>query len=357
MFCCARHRLSRKDKLRRSYYELLRDELDQFILGYALVDSYKNFSREKVDYPFVEIRELKPRARIPSVEFELQNSFLVLFSEAVVDQIHKKYIRYFDVNKTTKTNLMEYLDFQEEESYHRNLKFMDTKGFFDFMKSLLTVDYALLIQRELRSGTLDRYALTHFHVRIDWPIADAAEDLARDLRYISKDLYEKGDKYAENLQKKFFEYYGMPVLAGGRRTAAIVAAQYFRKIQGITTVYVGSSESRALLRIDEQGISKSILMRFTREEVAEISKSAGISQASFTRNYVVAKEGRLAVCIFNVVYAYTPHALPSEGGRMRELKFDINWLTVSEEQILPKPNVWKHAPISVKIIYSGQQQS
>jgi hypothetical protein len=324
-------------------------------MGYALVDSFENFSRQNIDYPFVETRELKPRARIPSVEFELQNSFLVLFSEAVVDDIHKKYIRYFDINKTTKTNLTKYLDFQEEEAYHRNLKFMDTTGFFDFMRTLLPVDYALLIQRELRTGTIDRYGLTHFHVRIDWPIADAAEDLARHLRYISKDLYEKGDKYAENIQKKFFEYYGMPVLAGGRRTAAIVASQYFRKINGITTVYVGSSESRALLRIDESGISKSILMRFTREEVAEISKSAGITQARFTRNYAVAKAGKHTVCIFNVVYAYTAYALPSEGGRLRELKFDNNWLTVSEEQILPKPTVWKHPPIPVKIIYSGQQ--
>ncbi len=328
--------------------------MDQFVLGYALVDSYDNFLRQKTPYPFVETRELKPRARIPSIEFELQNSFLVLFSETYVDESHKKYIRYFDANKTTKTNLLKHRDFPEGQEYHRNLKFMDTNGFFDFMKTLLPVDYALLIQRDLRAGNTDRYALTHFHVRIDWPIADAAEDLARDLRYISKDLYEKGDKYADNFQKKFFEYYGMPVMAGGRRTAAIVAAQYFRKLEGITTVYVGSSESRALLRIDENGISKSILMRFTREEVAEIAKSAGISQSSFTKNYVVAREGKRLVCIFNVVYAYTPHALASEGGRLREIKFDINWLTVSEEQILPKPTVWKYPPIPFKIIYAGQ---
>lgn len=327
--------------------------MDQFVLGYALVDSYDNFLRQKIPYPFVETRELKPRARIPSVEFELQNSFLILFSEAFVDESHKKYIRYFDANKTTKTNLLKHRDFPEGEEYHRNLKFMDTAGFFDFMKTLLPVDYALLIQRDIRAGTVDRYALTHFHVRIDWPIADAAEDLARDLRYISKDLYEKGDKYADNIQKKFFEYYGMPVLAGGRRTAAIVASQYFRKLEGITTVYVGSSESRALLRIDENGISKSILMRFTRAEVVEIAKSAGINQGSFTKNYVVAREGKWLICIFNVVYAYTSHALTSEGGRLREVKFDTNWLTVSEEQILPKPTVWKYPPIPFKIIYSG----
>lgn len=352
MFCCTRNRLSRKDKLRRSYYELLRDEMDQFVLGYALIDSYNNFIRQKTPYPFVETRELKPRARIPSVEFDAQNSFLVLFCEEYVDESHKKYIRYFDANKTTKTNLVKHKHFPDMEEYPRNLKYIDTDGYFDFMKTLLPVDYALLVQRDARAGTQDRYALTHFHVRIDWPIADAAEELARDLRYISKDLYEKGDKYAENFQKKFFEYYGMPVMAGGRRTAAIVAAQYFRKLAGITTVYVGSSESRALLRIDEDSISKSILVKFTREEVREISKSAGISQTSFTKNYVVAREGKFLVCIFNVVYAYTPHALPSEGGRLRELKLDTNWLTVSEEQILPKPAVWKYPPIPFKIIYT-----
>ena len=70
----------------------------------------------------------------------------------------------------------------------------------------LKMDYALLIQRNQRTKV--QYGLTHFHVRVDWPIADAAEDMAQSLRYISKDLYEKGDKYAEDIQKKFFEYYG-----------------------------------------------------------------------------------------------------------------------------------------------------
>jgi len=42
--------------------------------------------------------------------------------------------------------------------------------------------------------------------------------------------YEKGDKYAEIVQKKFFEYYGMHPTAGGRRTAAIIAAQYLRRL-------------------------------------------------------------------------------------------------------------------------------
>ena len=62
----------------------------------------------------------------------------------------------------------------------------------NFIKELLPVDYALLIQRDTAGISKNRYGLSHFHVRIDWPIADAAEDMAQSLRYISKDLYEKG---------------------------------------------------------------------------------------------------------------------------------------------------------------------
>ena len=59
-----REELSHADKLRRSYYELLRDELDQFLLQYALIDSYKTFSAHQIPFPFVEKREMKPRGRI-----------------------------------------------------------------------------------------------------------------------------------------------------------------------------------------------------------------------------------------------------------------------------------------------------
>ena len=336
--------------MRRSYYKVLRDELDSFVIGYSLIGSYNNFLRLRTPYPFVELRELKPRARIPSEEFDAQNSFLIIFSEDYIDKKHKKYIRYFDANRTTKTNLLRHKYFPNVENYDRNLKYFETAEFFSLLRSLLPVDYALLIQRNQRTKV--QYALTHFHVRVDWPIADASEDLAKSLRYISKDLYEKGDKYAENLQKKLFEYYGIPVMSGGRRTAAIVAAQYFRQFDGITTVYVSSSESRSLLRIDERGVSKSVLVKLKSDQVKALADLAGISQNSFTKNYVVARQGRSYVCILNARYDYTSHAMPSEGGRLRELNFDTNWLTVAEEHVLPKPSVTRYEPIPYKMIYA-----
>ncbi len=350
VFCKTRECLSREDRLRRSYYKVLRDELDQFVIGYSLIGSYNNFLRIRTPYPFVELRELKPRARIPSEEFDAQNSFLIIFSEDYIDKKHKKYIRYFDANKTTKTNLLRHKYFPNVENFDRNMKYFETQEFFSLLRSLLPVDYALLIQRNQRTKV--QYALTHFHVRVDWPIAEASEDLAKDLRYISKDLYEKGDKYAENLQKKLFEYYGVPLMSGGRRTAAIVAAQYFRQMDHITTVYVSSSESRNLLRIDERGVSKSVLVKLETSQIKELAHIAGITQNSFTKNYVVARLGKSYVCILHVRYDYTSHALPSEGGRLRELNFDTNWLTVAQEQIIPKPSVSRYAPIPYKLIYA-----
>ena len=60
-----REELSQAEKLKRSYYELLRDELDQFLIQYTLIDSYHNFISRQTPFPFVEKREMKPRGRIP----------------------------------------------------------------------------------------------------------------------------------------------------------------------------------------------------------------------------------------------------------------------------------------------------
>jgi hypothetical protein len=347
-----REELSQADRIRRSYYELLRDELDHFLLQYALIDSYHNFVNQQLEFPFVEKRELKPRARIPDQEYKTQNAFLVIFVEDVVPSEHKKYIRFFDVNKTIKTNLMKFKTLELSQKFDRSWKYLESIHFRNLIKTLLPVDYALLIQRDPAGVAKGRYSLSHFHVRIDWPIADAAEDLAQSLRYISKDLYEKGDKYAEDIQKKFFEFYGLPVMAGGRRTAAIVAAQYMKKVPGITTVYAGSSEARSLIRISERGLSKAVLMKFSTGDVEQIVESNGLTPRSFKKNYVVDRQKKDSICIFQATYARTYHSRPPEDGKLREINPDVNWLAVGEQHLLPKPGVWKYAPLPINIIYT-----
>jgi hypothetical protein len=351
-FWSVREELSRVNRLRRSYYELLRDDLDQFMLDYALVTSYMRFFSSGTPYPFVEKRELKPRARIPGIEYEHQNTFLVLFLEDTIPARYKKYIRFFNVNRTTKANLLQTSTLPLPDTFDRNQKYIDSTSFYNFLKILLPVDYALLIQRDPASHLKNRYVLSHFHVRVDWPITEAAEDLAQSLRYISKDLYEKGDQYAETVQKKFFEYYGVPVMVGGRRTAAIVAAQFLKRIPCISTVYVGSSESRALIRISERGVSKAVLQPLNEDEMGILSNANNIALPTFKKNYVVAREGRKGICIFQVTYSYTNHARPPDDGKLREINPDVNWLAVAQEHILPKPGVFKYPPLPISLIYS-----
>jgi len=351
-FWSVREELSQTEKLRRSYYELLRDDLDQFVVQYALIDSYNNFSKKKIVYPFVEKRELKPRARIPDLEYEHHNSFLVIFSEDTIPSAHKKYIRFFDVNKTTKINLLQSKALPLSNKFDRDQKFMDFVHFNNFIKILLPIDYALLIQRDPASKAKNRYVLSHFHVRIDWPITDAAEDLAQRLRYISKDIYEKGEKCAEDIQKKFFEYYGLPVMVGGRRTAAIVAAQYMRRFQHITTVYAGSSESRALIRISERGVSKLVLIKLTAKEIDQIAEENNFAPLTFKNNYMIAQEGKAGIFILQVTYSYTNQARMPDDGKLREIQPDLNWLTVASQYILPKPYNGKYPPLSINVIYT-----
>jgi len=347
-----REQLSRQDRLRRSTYEALRDELDEYLIEYGLVKSYHNFADKQLQYPFVEKRELKPRARIPDVEYESHNRFLVIFAEEFVPSSHKKYIRFFNDNKVTKENLMRSETVHFSKKYFRNIKLFESTHFSDFLKSLLPVDYALLIQRDPTVKARNRYALSHFHVRIDWPIADAAEDMARDLRYISKDLYEKGDDYAEEVQKKFFEYYGFPLTSGGRRTAAMVAAQYLRRISCISTVYAGSSESRAIYRISERGVSKYILMKLTNTDIQNMAETHDLNLDTFNKNYLVAEEDDAGIVIFQATYERTSHARFPEDGKLRELNSEYFWMTVINQSIMPKPGAWDISPLPYSIIYT-----
>jgi hypothetical protein len=351
-FWSVREELSQENRLRRSYYELLRDELDQQLIQYSLIDSYNNFINKNIPYPFVEKRELKPRARIPAVEHECQNCFLVIFVEDSIPPTHKKYIRFFRTNRTNKNNLLRYEPLPLSDKFDRSQKYLDSVHFYDLFKLMIPVDYALLIQRDPAVNKKNRDSLTHFHGKIDWPIADAAEDLASSLRYISKDLYEKGDKYAIDVQKKFFEYYCLPFEVGGRRTAAIVASQYLKRIGCISTVYAASSESRALIRISERGASKSVLIKIDESEIEQIAAANNMKARTFIKNYILKREENGGICIFQATYAFTNHARPPDDGKLREIKPDLNWLSVGGQHIMPKPGIWRYPPLPLNIIYT-----
>jgi hypothetical protein len=347
-----RNELSWNERFRRCLYFFLRDELDSLLVTEALIEPYKTFKYSKKEYPFVEMRELKPRAKIHGPEYTEQRAFIVILAEDQIPAESKTHIRLFDSNKITKENLGLLALFDLQDVFHQRMRYFEDSEFVTLLKSILTTDYALLIQRDPSVKARYRFGLSHFHVRIDWPVAYAAEDLGRYLKYISKNLYEKGERSGEILQQKLYEYYGFHHTVGGRRTAGLVAAQYLARFDFISTVYVSSAESRTLIRTSEQGVSKYVLIKLSNQEIKELAHTVKLKQQDFLDSYLIDKTPDYGVGIFLVSYERNEHSLPPLDGKPRDLNPDYQWLNVDLQLLVPPPVKGDARPIPLSRVYA-----
>jgi len=348
-----RYQLSLKHRVRRSVYEILRDQLDGYLMRHALVDSYGKFMDAGEPYPFVPKRELKPRAKVIEKEYIHQNHFLVIFCEGMIPGNYKKYIRFFDSNKITKESVNEQLvNVKLHKSYTKNLRYFDNLNFGKLLLDLTPVDYAILVQQDPSIKRQNRYVMTHFHVRIDWPIDDATEDMAQQLRYISKELYEKSEKYAQSLHHKLFENYGFHHAVGGRRTAAVVAAQFLKRMHFVSTVYVSSAEARSLTRVSERGVSKFVLVKVPMSDISQIIDEHNFSFEKFRDIFLLDMQNDHGVAILQVIYSNSIHSKPPEDGKLRRLWPEYKWLNVSDQKLIP---IDSHDidPVTYNTIYSA----
>ncbi len=346
-----REQLSYYEKLRRSIYEMLRDALERRLMKISLIDSFYNYQKNGVEYSFVEKSELKPKSKKMEKESEFFNTFLVIICEGVLSTELKNYIRFFPENSVIKKNLRYLANFSLYKRFYQNLRYFDSPGFLDFIEELLDIDYALLIQQDPTVKKKNRYALTHFHVKIDWPIADASEDLAKWLRYIQYNLYENGDKAARILQNKLFEYHGCHHSVGGRRTAGLIAAQLLRKLDSVTTVFVSSAESRIMYRYSERGVSKFFLIQFNDKQLAALANVNDITPDFLKAHYLHAGNGSY-LGILEASYAHTVHSKPPKDGKLRKVKPAYNWLTLREELLHPTLDAPQATPIHYNWVYS-----
>lgn len=345
-----RERLNYYEKLRRSLYEILRDALEHRLMKISLIDSFYNYQNNQVEYSFVDKSELKPKSKKMVRESELFNTFIVIFCEGIVSSELKNYIRFFPENGVIKKNLQNLANFSLYKKFHQNMRYFEHSRFFDLIEKLLNIDYALLIQPDPNIKSKNRYSLTHFHVKIDWPIADAAEDLAKWLRYVQNNLYENGDREARILQQKLFEFYGCHHSVGGRRTAGLIAAQLLRKLGFISTVFVSSSESRAMYKYSERGVSKFFLIQLTRAQIRALAQREGLDEPAFEDLYLYPADN-FWIGIAEASYKHTAYSGRPEEGKLRKLRPAYNWLKLSSELLHPKVEAFEARPITYNWIY------
>jgi hypothetical protein len=327
--------------------------MDINLIKHALVGSYSNFVDAGEPYPFVPKRELKPKARVIEQEYNQQNHFLVIFCEGTIPGIWKKYIRFFDSNKVTKEAIEEMPYITLHKRYTKNLRYFDNPDFGSLVTDLSPADYALLVQQDPAVKSKNRYHLNHFHVRIDWPLDEATEDMGLELRYIAKELYENGEKYAESLHHKLYERYGFHHVVGGRRTAAVVAAELLKKMDFISTVYVSSAEARTLTRISERGVSKYVLVKVPMADVSRLVKENKMRFDKFVERYLLDMDKDNGVGILHVVYRNATHSKPPEDGKLRKLQPEYQWLTVSDQLLIPLPDNQESQAIRYHTIYTS----
>ncbi len=351
-----RERLNYYEKLRRSLYEILRDSLERRLMKISLIDSYYKYQKNGMEYSFVEKSELKPKSKKMEKESEFFNTFIVIFCEDLVSPELKNYIRFYSENRVKKKNLEYIADFSLYKRFHHNLRYFESPGFLDFMEELLDIDYALLIQRDPSAKKKNRYALSHFHVKIDWPIADAAEDLAKYLRYIQNNLHEDGDKKARILQNKLFEYYGCHHTVGGRRTAGLIAAQLLGKLDGISSIFVSSSESRAMYKYSERGVSKFFLIQLYTDQVKALALKEDMRTEEFRSLYLYPAKG-FDIGISEAYYTHTIHSMPPEDSKIRKVKAAYNWLKLRDQFLHPKTDALHAVPINYDWVYTSQDKS
>ncbi|HPC47246.1 MAG TPA: hypothetical protein PLW83_04315 [Deltaproteobacteria bacterium] len=350
----SRFELGHNEKIRRSIYLFLRDQLEHRLVSLALEEPYRLCKVKQVPYPYVEPADLRPKKKEFTKDFFVSQPFFIIFCEDVVDEAHQKYIRFSESNRVKKENLQLVPDLKLKPSFYTIARYFERDSFFELLEQLLDVDYCLLIQRDRARPRQNSYCLTHFHVKIDWPIADAAESLAKELRYVSKSLYEKGDRYAEILQQKLFEYYGCHHQgAGGRRSAALIAAQYLKGIPYLSTVYVSSAETRTLTCYSEKGVGRYAVVQMDKQHAQSVIEGHAITESGFRQGYVLGETDTAFDVILFVRYEHTEWARPPEDGKLRILRPDYAWLAVEKELVLPKSEAVTFRPLQVKWVYRG----
>ncbi|MEJ2589010.1 MAG: hypothetical protein P8165_15840, partial [Deltaproteobacteria bacterium] len=182
--------------------------------------------------------------------------------------------------------------------------------------------------------------------------ADAAEDLAKWLRYIQYNLYENGEEEARILQNKLFEYYGCHHSVGGRRTAGLIVAQLLRQLNCITSVFVSSSESRTLYRYSEWGVSKFFLIQFTEDQVDALAQREDMDSEFLKSRYLYAEKNEF-LGVLEAAYTHTPHSTPPEDGKIRKLRPAYNWIRLSHELLHPKPDALEAKPVPYSWVYAA----
>ena len=321
----------------RDSYAAARARLTDFLLRYTLIDSYFNFIRDGKPYPFADASQILPTSSARSTERPQQNTAFVILLDGTLPRGLNKHFRLRSSNRVTWRNIQRLapeLDISDFKSSQTHLHSPDVTS---LLEKLLTLDYALIAERVVEDDVGPVFKLTHMHVKVERLTDNAIKDLARELGYIERRLFERGEDYVEALEAKFFEYYGFPPNAAGRRSAAAMSAQLIAKNGLPFTVFTSSQEDCRLTVLDNGDvIEQYMLVHLIPEHRAALGAAAKQIGITDLTPYLIG-DNDTPVAIYRARLNRT-QATRSDLTVSRDESLQAHWLEIGDEVIMANPN-------------------
>lgn len=314
-------------------YQDTQNHLRDFLITSTLIESYHSFAQNNKPYPFATPSSLIPGISTDAYEHPFQRSALVLVIDEPIPPVLRKHIRFRSANEINYNNLARFAPEVAKQGTLPDKLILPDEQFFSFLNRLLDIDYGLLLQRLV---DVEQIELTHLHVKVERLTDNAVRFLARDLGYIRRSLYEKGEAYAEILERKYYEYFGFAPNASGRKCAAAMAAQLLSNQVDRFSVFVSCQEDCRLTLLDEsKTITHHFLIKVTNSDLNEI---CGTNMQHYTINNNPLPDNSHIVCYY-VKFGRTSVAQPLRQREVIRLENDLSkpWLETIGSGILPLP--------------------
>lgn len=314
-----------------------RARLTDCLIQASLVESYHSFLAHGKPYPFPSPESLMPGVSTAALEHPFQRAALVCLVDGVTPASLNKHIRMRRPNEANAGNLARLAPELDPALCRPAALSLDDPGFARLLAELLSLDYALVVQRTEPA----RFALTHMHVKIERLTDNAIRELAKALGYIERRLFERGEAYVEAIEAKFYEYYGFSPNASGRKSAAAMAAQLLASRRLGFVVFAACQEDCRLTVIDGSDvIDHLVLARVSRDEV--VSRLDGGSPDRYVLDVASGAPLDQLVVIHRARFRRTAAARPSPLGRGgvrpdADLGLMRPWLELVGEDMLARP--------------------
>lgn len=326
-------------------YWAARDKILKLLLNYTLIESFKKFVKRQMPYPYVSPSMVRPRAATASREYTLHNTCLITLLDSPLPGNLRKHFRCREGNRVTRENIVDVApDIPFLESYCDSHRDSSHPAFVNLLRMLLPLDYSLLIQNTAAPGDpVKKIELSNFHVRIERLTDNALRNLGIHLNYLERSLREKGDDFIETLEKKLYEYYHFYHNAGGRRAAAVHAAQLLLREKLPGTILVGSQQDRRLTLLtvhgksQETSVEQFFLIKLSSAAVSELIDLGHEHRIDVRKKFLISiDDEHEGLVVLKAEYAHTEAARPTLGNQPRDIgQIHGDWLHLVRESIVP----------------------